>query len=99
MRSLVLVFILAACAPRSESHDPWEGWSYSHEIGGLHECSDIYSSDLEQVRLRGPTCDAAGERCAMGDGVEVEVWAVPGAGDGSPWGTGQHVELDNSGCE
>lgn len=71
---------------------------YSHTIqGGGAGCGFVYTTD-PRVMLKCTPCGELVTACEF-DGSDVyDVYALPGAGDGTPFGTASYVEFNSHAC-
>jgi hypothetical protein len=94
---MATIVALTGCGSAPESPDA-PRFAYSHTIDGVGECAVLRVNDegADLVRL---LCDGS-ERFAdtCPGGAPVRVYALPGAGDGTPFGVGSLVDLDTSAC-
>jgi hypothetical protein len=94
---LTAIVALTGCGSEPAAPDA-PRYAYSHTIDGVGECAVIRVNDegAELVRLLCDGSETFSDSCP--GGAPMRVYALPGAGDGHPFGVTSLVDLDSSGC-
>ncbi len=78
---------------------PEPAFIYSHTVQGDGAgCGFIYTTDPRVMLKCEPCSDALSSVCEYDGHTVVDVYALPGAGDGTPFGTASYVEFNADAC-
>jgi hypothetical protein len=98
---LLVAVLAAACGAPVDSFpaDPDPAFIYSHTVQGDGAgCGFIYTTDPRVMLKCEPCSSALSSVCEYDGHTVVDVYALPGAGDGTPFGIASYVEFNAAAC-